>query len=285
MSAMKKAKTGDSSAVSTPATQIGSGETPNARIRTKGPDSLRKGSKQIVHKLYLGSPYKPTWPEISETVISEIVQELDKYQCTPRPPRPPCRKRKRTESTIGDILMPTETPTPTPTPTTTATTTTSPTIAAVDVNNTDSRLIIPRVWIVSGINAVTKAMERDEILLMFVCKSGAELLTRHMLFLAHNKSVKICAFANLTNTLGKFIGAPSATAIGIRRKANTDDLSPDEENNMTQLKSFLLERATTSSASWIPVQKKGTELTATTIIRRGSAPKSKKKKKPKNPKK
>lgn len=228
-------------------------ETPinDKKNKGKGPNTLRKDKQQTVYKLYLDSPFKPTWPSIVGEAAVEITQELDKHQCTPRPPRPNNGKIEDTES---------------------------------------SRSIVPRAWIVSGINAVTKAMERDQVDLILICKSGPELLTRHMLLLAHSKSIKICACNSFSKTLGGFIGAPSAAAVGIRKvakrdsKNNHDVGSQDEERNFKHLFEFLTARAKMSDSNWIPVEpsnnnpKSVSRFVATKILRRGSASKNKKKK-------
>nr|XP_046254226.1 ribonuclease P protein subunit p38 [Scatophagus argus]XP_046254227.1 ribonuclease P protein subunit p38 [Scatophagus argus] len=74
-----------------------------------------------------------------------------------------------------------------------------------------------------GINEVTKALERNELKLVLVCKSvRPKHMTDHLITLSATRGVPACQVPRLSQSLSQPLGLKSVLALGFRRCASSD---------------------------------------------------------------
>lgn len=72
-----------------------------------------------------------------------------------------------------------------------------------------------------GINEVTKALEKNELLLVLVCKSAKPIMmTSHIILLSASRAVPAGQVPRLSETIGPVLGLTSILALGFKK--NTD---------------------------------------------------------------
>lgn len=77
-----------------------------------------------------------------------------------------------------------------------------------------------------GINEVTKALERNELQLLLVCKSvKPKHMTEHLISLSASRAVPACQVPRLSVTLSEPLGLKSVLALGFRRPLPGQSLS------------------------------------------------------------
>lgn len=75
-----------------------------------------------------------------------------------------------------------------------------------------------------GINEVTKALERNELKLVLVCKSvKPKHMTNHLIALSVTRGVPACQVPRLSQSVSEPLGLKSVLALGFRRCASKDD--------------------------------------------------------------
>lgn len=75
-----------------------------------------------------------------------------------------------------------------------------------------------------GINEVTKALERNELKLLLVCKSvKPQHMTNHLIALSATRGVPACQVPRLSQSVSEPLGLKSVLALGFRRCASKDD--------------------------------------------------------------
>ncbi|KAF1387908.1 hypothetical protein PFLUV_G00084800 [Perca fluviatilis] len=75
-----------------------------------------------------------------------------------------------------------------------------------------------------GINEVTKALERNELRLVLVCKSvKPKHMTDHLIALSATRGVPACQVPRLSPSVSEPLGLKSVLALGFRRCASKDD--------------------------------------------------------------
>ncbi|XP_036763942.1 ribonuclease P protein subunit p38 [Manis pentadactyla] len=75
-----------------------------------------------------------------------------------------------------------------------------------------------------GINEVTRALERNELLLVLVCKSAKPaILTSHLIQLSVSRTVPACQVPRLSERIAPVIGLKCVLALGFKR--NTTDFA------------------------------------------------------------
>ncbi|XP_032375602.1 ribonuclease P protein subunit p38 [Etheostoma spectabile] len=75
-----------------------------------------------------------------------------------------------------------------------------------------------------GINEVTKALERNELRLLLVCKSvKPKHMTDHLIALSATRGVPACQVPRLSQSVSELLGLKSVLALGFRRCASKDD--------------------------------------------------------------
>ena len=80
--------------------------------------------------------------------------------------------------------------------------------------------------VVAGINEVTKALEKDTLSLVLVCRSvRPALLTEHLLLLANRTRTKVCALYDFGPLLGRLVGIQNTAAVGFKRVDTTTEPS------------------------------------------------------------
>eukprot|EP00039_Didymoeca_costata_P009022 m.119643 g.119643 ORF g.119643 m.119643 type:complete len:233 (+) comp14325_c0_seq8:233-931(+) len=141
---------------------------------------MNKRKSATVVKSYLESPFNPTWPVVEQEHQAKIRVILGKV-----PPRKQqSRKRKRTEETQLN-------------------------------HKSDSKIVGTPKRVkpyVSGVNEVTKALEKDRLSVVFICRSvKPQTLVEHLLPLAHVNKTKICAMYDLSILLGNLVGTKMCT--------------------------------------------------------------------------
>ncbi|XP_043941838.1 ribonuclease P protein subunit p38 [Protopterus annectens] len=73
-----------------------------------------------------------------------------------------------------------------------------------------------------GINEVTRALEKDQLCLVLVCKSvKPALMTRHLIQLSASRAVPACQVPRLSENVAPLIGLKSVLALGFHRDAGT----------------------------------------------------------------
>lgn len=86
----------------------------------------------------------------------------------------------------------------------------------------------------------TQALENDLLQVLVVCMGARpEVLTRHLLLLAHSRQVKICAVPGLSEHIGRFTGLKSSAVLGVRRAA-AGDTAAEPAPAVEALSKFLL---------------------------------------------
>ncbi|NXG46002.1 RPP38 protein, partial [Psilopogon haemacephalus] len=72
-----------------------------------------------------------------------------------------------------------------------------------------------------GVNEVTKALERNQLLLLLVCKSASPaLLTTHLIQLSASRATPAGQLPRLSQTLAPLLGLASTLALGFKKQAD-----------------------------------------------------------------
>lgn len=75
-----------------------------------------------------------------------------------------------------------------------------------------------------GINEVTKALERNQLKLLLVCKSvKPKLMTDHLITLSGTRGVPACQVPRLSQSVAEPLGLKSVLALGFRQCASRED--------------------------------------------------------------
>ncbi|KAM4580035.1 ribonuclease P protein subunit p38 [Odontesthes bonariensis] len=75
-----------------------------------------------------------------------------------------------------------------------------------------------------GINEVTKALERNELRLLLVCKSvRPKHMTNHLIALSSTRGVPACQVPRLSQSVSEQLGLKSVLALGFRRGSSKDE--------------------------------------------------------------
>ncbi|XP_056375077.1 LOW QUALITY PROTEIN: ribonuclease P protein subunit p38 [Hyla sarda] len=71
-----------------------------------------------------------------------------------------------------------------------------------------------------GINEVTRALERNDLSLVIVCKSAKpDIITKHIIELSHSRDVPACQLPRLSENVAPALGLTSVLALGFRRSS------------------------------------------------------------------
>ncbi|XP_025871933.1 ribonuclease P protein subunit p38 [Vulpes vulpes] len=78
--------------------------------------------------------------------------------------------------------------------------------------------VLVRRQLAIGVNEVTRALERNGLLLVLVCKSAKPaIITSHLIQLSSSRSVPACQVPRLSETLAPVIGLKCVLALGFRK--------------------------------------------------------------------
>ena len=81
-----------------------------------------------------------------------------------------------------------------------------------------------RSQFVFGVQQVTKELERDNLLLVFVCKSASDTITRHLIALSALKQVPAAGITDLSVTFAPTVGFKSLLTFAVRKEATDKEL-------------------------------------------------------------
>ncbi|XP_014914521.1 ribonuclease P protein subunit p38 [Poecilia latipinna] len=82
---------------------------------------------------------------------------------------------------------------------------------------------VARRQLAIGINEVTKALERNQLQLLLVCKSvRPHLMTNHLIALSATRGVPACQVPRMSETVAAHLGLKSLLALGFRRCSSED---------------------------------------------------------------
>nr|XP_056713388.1 ribonuclease P protein subunit p38 [Euleptes europaea] len=72
-----------------------------------------------------------------------------------------------------------------------------------------------------GINEVTRALEKNELLLVLVCKSAKPaMITSHLILLSASRAIPACQVPRLSERLAPVLGLTSVLALGFKRSTD-----------------------------------------------------------------
>ncbi|XP_010136574.1 PREDICTED: ribonuclease P protein subunit p38 [Buceros rhinoceros silvestris] len=176
-----------------------------------GTATLRK-AKKITIKTCLDNPFVFQWKTIEGEDMSFILQTLEeriKHTGLKKIETPRKKKRsltkKQTEGKCGassDELPKEETEGHRPKP-----------------GWTDIRI---RRQLAIGVNEVTKALEKNELLLLLVCKSAKPaMITSHLIQLSASRATPAGQVPRLSETIAPLLGLTSILALGFKKQSDT----------------------------------------------------------------
>ncbi|NXE47996.1 RPP38 protein, partial [Casuarius casuarius] len=177
----------------------------------RGTASLRK-TKKINVKICLDDPYVIQWKTIDGDDMHFILQTLEerikhiglKKIETPRKKRRSITK-KQMESKCGitNSELPKEKETEGNRP---------------EPGWTDLNI---RRQLAVGINEATKALERNELILLLVCKSAKpDMITSHLIHLSASRATPAGQVPRLSETIAPLLGLTSVLALGFKRQSD-----------------------------------------------------------------
>ncbi|XP_063306832.1 ribonuclease P protein subunit p38 [Pelobates fuscus] len=179
--------------------------------------SVRK-SKSIVSKTSLNSPFQKAWNTvvgddmqfIHQTLLNKIeALGLKKIEPPNRPKKRKGAKKKQGESADEKDTEP------------------NPAEKSCEKDSThqDDNVLNSgwthaeiRKQLAIGINEVTRAVEKNELILILVCKSAKPvLITKHLIDLSASRKVPACQLPRLSENIGAALGLKSLLALGFRK--------------------------------------------------------------------
>lgn len=167
-----------------------------SRMPPKPSSSQKKPGGKLVLKKSLQEPYQLSWPSLPKGVNSFILKELSEYfKQHPEEKRvKSAGKRKRKQEARGPL----------------------PTSSS-------------EAHVFTGINIVTKKLERGELDLVLVCKSAKPaLLTQHLIPLSASRSTPAACVAGLSEKLSTELNLKSVLAVGVSVVESTENSELDK---------------------------------------------------------
>ncbi|XP_060938002.1 ribonuclease P protein subunit p38 [Limanda limanda] len=205
-------------------------------------------------KTSLASPFTPTWSPLPQEDMQFILQTLkDKLfsmgleKKEVKIFRPWKKKKKEQESAAAAAATPepvaaAETPEPVA-----AAATPEPVAQVQDSPKNGWTDVAARRQLAIGINEVTKALERNELRLVLVCKSvKPNHMTSHLIPLSATRGVPACQVPRLSQSVSEPLGLKSVLALGFRRCASCD------EDIFTDTVDAIKPRVPSLSIAWLP---------------------------------
>ncbi|KAM8825770.1 ribonuclease P protein subunit p38 isoform 1-T2 [Synchiropus picturatus] len=106
--------------------------------------------------------------------------------------------------------------------------------------------VVARRQLAIGINEVTKALERNKLKLVFVCKSvRPKHMISHLIPLSATRGVPACQVPRLSQSISEPLGLKSVLALGIRECAS------QEEEIFTDIVAAITPRVPPLNVSWV----------------------------------
>ncbi|XP_010225344.1 PREDICTED: ribonuclease P protein subunit p38-like [Tinamus guttatus] len=177
----------------------------------RGTASLRK-AKKINVKISLDDPYVIQWKAIEGDDMHFILQTLEerikhiglkKIEAPRKKRRSATKKQMAREGDIASSELPKEEETEGSRP--------EPGWSDLNI----------RRQLAIGINEVTKALEKNELILMLVCKSAKpDMITSHLIPLSASRATPAGQVPRLSETIAPLLGLSSVLALGFKRQSD-----------------------------------------------------------------
>ncbi|NWJ04358.1 RPP38 protein, partial [Crypturellus undulatus] len=177
----------------------------------RGTASLRKAKKVNV-KICLDDPYVIQWKTIEGDDMHFILQTLEerikhiglkKIEAPRKKRRPPTKKQTERKGDIASSELPKEKETEGSRP--------EPGWSDLNI----------RRQLAIGINEVTKALEKNEVILTLVCKSAKpDMITSHLIPLSASRATPAGQVPRLSETVAPLLGLSSVLALGFKRQSD-----------------------------------------------------------------
>ncbi|XP_077160829.1 ribonuclease P protein subunit p38 [Paroedura picta] len=175
-----------------------------------GKGSARK-SKQISAKTSLNSPYALQWSLLDGTDMHFILEALEdvmkqvglkKIEFRKKKKPSVSKKQDKEHRQAGSSEAPEKNETE-------------------DVKACGWTDVSIRGQLAIGINEVTRALEKNELLLVLVCKSAKPaMITSHLILLSASRAVPACQVPRLSERLAPVLGLTSVLALGFKRSTD-----------------------------------------------------------------
>ncbi|XP_053289029.1 ribonuclease P protein subunit p38 [Pleuronectes platessa] len=224
------------------------------------------GKKEIKRpppgKTSLASPFTPTWSPLPQEDMQFILQTLkDKLFSMGLEKKEvkifrPWRKKKKEQESAAAAVTPepvaaaaaaAASPEPIAAAAAAAAETPEPVAQVQDSSKNGWTDVAARRQLAIGINEVTKALERNELRLVLVCKSvKPNHMTSHLIPLSATRGVPACQVPRLSQSVSEPLGLKSVLALGFRRCASRD------EDIFTDTVDAIKPRVPPLNIAWLP---------------------------------
>lgn len=171
--------------------------------------SIRK-TRPLVVKTSLNNPYVISWSTLEREDMQFILQTLeDKFKSIGLQ-KIEDKKKRKTKQRLGPDAETSEDP--------------QEPRGGVQVSGWTPAHV--RKQLAIGVNEVTRALERNELLLVLVCKSvKPAIITSHLIQLSLSRTVPACQVPQLSERIAPVIGLKCVLALGFRK--NTTDFADE----------------------------------------------------------
>ncbi|KAL8165135.1 UNVERIFIED_CONTAM: hypothetical protein K2H54_030476 [Gekko kuhli] len=173
-----------------------------------GKVSVRK-SKQIAVKTSLNSPYALQWSILDGTDMHFILEALEDVMKQVRLKKIEFRRKKKPSLSKKQDKEQWQA------------------VEAPEKNKTEDAKahgwtdLSIRGQLAIGINEVTRALEKNELLLVLVCKSAKPaMITSHLILLSASRAIPACQVPRLSERLAPVLGLTSVLALGFKRSTD-----------------------------------------------------------------
>ncbi|NXU58427.1 RPP38 protein, partial [Turnix velox] len=177
----------------------------------QGTATLRKAKKTTV-KTSLDNPFVLEWKTIDGEDMHFILQTLEeriknvglkKIEAPRKKKRSPTKKQREIKCDASTSELPKEEQT------------------EGHQQQTGWTDISIRRQLAVGVNEVTKALEKDELLLLLVCKSAKPtMITSHLIQLSASRATPAGQVPRLSQTIAPLLGLTSALALGFKKQSD-----------------------------------------------------------------
>ncbi|XP_078694992.1 ribonuclease P protein subunit p38-like [Branchiostoma floridae x Branchiostoma belcheri] len=188
--------------------------------------SVRTFTPKRVSKNLLDSPYQRTWPTLEKGVTPEILSKLKSdlgavSTYLRKETSKGKRKRAKTAEDAGKLAR------------------------SVEEQELARQL---KSQLVLGINEVTKALEKDRLRLVLVCRSvKPALMTQHLFLLSAVRCVPALCLSGLSETVAPILNFRTVAAMGFKKTSTEDNTTFDP------LVEFVTARTPPIKISWLNV--------------------------------
>lgn len=183
-------------------------------MATAGKSVKKENKRHVPAKTSFTTPFTPKWSPLPQEDMHFILKTLkDKLVSTGLEKKElkvfrPWRKKKDQK----------------PPPTSESVLQVSQDVERLDSPKNGWTDVAARRQLAIGINEVTKALERNELKLLLVCKSvKPQHMTNHLIALSATRGVPACQVPRLSQSVSEPLGLKSVLALGFRECASKED--------------------------------------------------------------